>query len=518
MTSEDLAAGRWSAAAAGRLVMDVMQSEWEPLSHCELEQRLDQAVEEILEAELMSGVQGWGQGQSRSVYTRVSRQEETITRTSAHAETSHTSTSASLLYQAEGEPASENQQHVAEIEENPTVQKLKWRDSQRRLKGRSRLSLSHTVFLSLTLLSTHLSYRSVSSTFRLEKGNIHRIFFSFCHRVNTLQDQIIRWPTGQEASDLLLPFSSCLGYDEKLQQKGLPKVLGVLGHTRIPFRFPPGKQDSESDAPHAKRLRKGSPPDHWLNLELVCDAEGRFIHCSVSQGSHRNPGEALSHILAQNPELLPPGTCLLAGAGYPLTRHILTPFRTARNPQENLYNRVLETHLRRLEQAMADLKKRFRRLSYLDVGKCERAAVVVLTCCILHTALLDAGYTTTGQVEIHTRVEGEEEEEKEEEGVKEEAGVKLREMVINLLYGALDSGTQEHEEHDGHEGFITQIRFSQQIKHDIKHLIKEMTSLPDQSVLQEHCPKTLRYLHFKKKKTDQNREDEELRTLLCLCV
>lgn len=102
--------------------MDVMQSEWEPLSHCELEQRLDQAVEEILEAELMSGVQGWVRGQSRSVYTRISRQEETITRTSARAETSHASTSASLLHQAEGEPASENQQHVAEIEENPTVQ------------------------------------------------------------------------------------------------------------------------------------------------------------------------------------------------------------------------------------------------------------------------------------------------------------------------------------------------------------------------------------------------------------
>ncbi|KAK3553223.1 hypothetical protein QTP86_032129 [Hemibagrus guttatus] len=417
--------------------MDVIQSEWEPLSHCELEQRLDQAVEEILEAELMSGVQGWGQGRSQSIYTRVSRQDETI---------SHTSSTALLLHQAEGEPASESQQHLTEIEENPTVQyltsllqKLKWRDSQRRLKGRSHLSLSHTVFLSLTLLSTHLSYRSMSSTFRLEKGNIHRIFFSFCHRVNTLQDQIIRWPTGQEASALLLPFSSCLGFDEKLQQKGLPKVLGVSGHTRIPFRLPPSKQDSESGAPQAKRLRKGSHPDSWLNLELVCDAEGRFIHCSISRGSHRNPGEALSQILAQNPELLPPGTCLLAGAGYPLTRHILTPFRTAQSPQEDLYNRVLETHLRRLEQAVADLKKRFGRLSYLDTGKCERAAAVVLTCCILHTALLHAGYTTTGQVEMHT---GAEEEEGEEEGVKEEAGVILRETVSNLLYRALDSGTQ----------------------------------------------------------------------------
>lgn len=464
MSSEDLvrssekpvdgsqAAATAAMAAAGHLVMDVMQLEWEPLSRCELEQRLDQAVEEILEAELIAGMERWekSDGRSQSGSTQFSQQNETI----SHTENSHTSTpAASFLRQAEGEPASEKQQHVTEIQENPRVQyltsllqKLKWNDGQRRLTGRARLSLSHTVFLSLTLLSTRLSYRSVSSSFRLEKGNIHRIFFSFCHRVNALQSQIIRWPTGQEASSLLLRFSSQLGRDEKLQQKGLPKVFGVLGHTRIPVRLRPAKQDSESDAPPAKRLRKGSRPDSWLNLELVCDAEGRFIHCSVSPASHRKRGEALRQRLAQNPALLPPGTCLLAGAGYPLTPHILTPFRHAQNPQENLYNRALETHLRRLEQAIADLKERFGRLRCLDMGRSERAGAVVLTCCVLHTALLNAGYTTTGQVENHT-------EEEEEEGLREEAGVRLKETVANLLYIALRTVTENREEDEERRHF-----------------------------------------------------------------
>lgn len=40
--------------AAGRAVLDMMQREWEPLSHGELEQRLDQAVEDILEADLIA--------------------------------------------------------------------------------------------------------------------------------------------------------------------------------------------------------------------------------------------------------------------------------------------------------------------------------------------------------------------------------------------------------------------------------------------------------------------------------
>lgn len=40
--------------SAGRAVLDLVEQEWQPLSPGELEQRLDQAVEEILEAELVA--------------------------------------------------------------------------------------------------------------------------------------------------------------------------------------------------------------------------------------------------------------------------------------------------------------------------------------------------------------------------------------------------------------------------------------------------------------------------------
>lgn len=40
--------------SAGRAVQDMVEREWQPLSPGELEQRLDQAVEEILEADLMA--------------------------------------------------------------------------------------------------------------------------------------------------------------------------------------------------------------------------------------------------------------------------------------------------------------------------------------------------------------------------------------------------------------------------------------------------------------------------------
>ncbi|XP_076852244.1 uncharacterized protein LOC143505440 [Brachyhypopomus gauderio] len=432
-----------SLGAAGRLIMDVMQMDWEPLSHRELDQRLDQAVEEILEADLIASVQG----RCGPILTHVSQRDDLVPFTPENGPSVSTHVSdppSPAFYQAEGSVA-EQEEYIGLIEENPTVQYVTALlqnshsgRAQSRLAGRARLSLSHTVVLSLTLLSKRLSYRTVSSTFRLEKGNIHRIFFSFCDRVNALEQQLIRWPTGPEASVRLLPFSSWLGWDERLQERGLPRVLGVLGHTRIPIRLPISKQDAESDTPDAKRLKKEPHPDSWLNLELVCSSEGRFIHCLITRGSEKDRGRSLSEKLRLHPELMPLGTCLLARVGYPLTAYILTPFSPGRNPQENLYNRSLEVHLARFDQAVADLKERFQKLRYLDMGNFERARSAVLTSCILHNALLDMGSVSKGDVEREAR--GQEEEE-EEEGGEEECGVKLRDTVVNLLYSSLEAGT-----------------------------------------------------------------------------
>lgn len=42
--------------SAGRAVLDMVEQEWQPLSPGELEQRLDQAVEETLEADLVANL------------------------------------------------------------------------------------------------------------------------------------------------------------------------------------------------------------------------------------------------------------------------------------------------------------------------------------------------------------------------------------------------------------------------------------------------------------------------------
>ncbi|CAJ1076337.1 uncharacterized protein LOC117831985 [Xyrichtys novacula] len=407
--------------SAGRAVLDIVEREWQPLSAGELEQRLDQAVEEILEADLIAKVktqpsptlyvqilQSEANVQPQVLQTTVcSPQEEDETQEPR--ETLHSSDSAAV-------------QHIADL--------LQSSKSNARMAGRASLSLSQTIMLSLTLLSERISYRSVSHRFHLEKGNIHRIFFSFCERINVLEEMLIRWPSGQGAEEALFPLYSPV----KEEDEDIPMVLGILGHTCIPIRLPIVKRDMESTVPEMKRIKMEAHADSWLNLELVCDYSGRFLHCRISKGSEVDRGRTLRDKLKQNPELLPSGSCLVARAGYPLSAQILTPYSGNLRPREELFNKTLEGHFHILDQAVASLKARFQRLQYLDIGNYERARTVVLTACVLHNVFLDMGQVVQGEVKKEESLSG------EGEGEVDEDGVQRRETFTELLLKKCDSG------------------------------------------------------------------------------
>lgn len=183
-------------------------------------------------------------------------------------------------------------------------------------------------------------------------------------------------------------------------------------------------------------MKKETRPDSYLNLELLCDGDGRLRHCRISKGSDADRGSALRDKLRRHPELMPPGCCLVARAGYPLSAHILTPYSGRDGAREKLFNRTLEEHFRVLDQTVANLRARFQRLRYLDVSSYDRARAVVLTACVLHNAFLDMGQKVEGQVEQEETVGHEEDGEEDDE-----EGAQRREAVSDLLFKHFDSGT-----------------------------------------------------------------------------
>lgn len=220
-----------------------------------------------------------------------------------------------------------------------------------------------------------------------------------------------------------------------MDQQGVPRVLAVLGRTRVPIRLPIGKHDVESTVPEVKRMKKEVHPDSWLNLQLACDRRGRFLHCSVSKGSDTDGGGALRDKLKQRPELMPPGSCLVARGGHPLSARVLTPYSGSLGPREELFNKVLEEHFHILDQAVGNLKARFKRLRYLDIANYERARAVVLTACVLHNVFLDIGQGAQGDVE-------EEEAITPEGGLEtDDEGLQRRDSISDLLFQMFDSGS-----------------------------------------------------------------------------
>ncbi|XP_077352431.1 uncharacterized protein LOC144001730 [Festucalex cinctus] len=377
--------------AASRAVLDLVEREWQPLSAVELDQRLDQAMEDVLEADLID---------------KVKQASEPPQRNNA--------TTASSSTGEEVEAA----KHVTAL--------LRDSQSRTRLAGRARLSLSQTVPLCLTLLSSRVSYRTLSRLYRLEKGNIHRIFFFFCQCVNTLRDEHIRWPLGDEAEAILFPLSEVLEQETKRAggSRHITRVLGVLGHTRIPIQLPSSKDSAE---PEVKRIKKTEHPASWIHLELVCDRTGRFLHCFIESRRDVYRGGLLSSHLNRELNRMPPDSMLVARAGYPLTAHILTPYPGGGGAREERFNAALEPHFRILDRAVAGLMGRFTRLRRLDVGNDSRARAVVLSACVLHNMLMDVGHVPHGEVE-------EVEAFSPEGGEQDEAGVRLRDAVAELLH------------------------------------------------------------------------------------
>ncbi|XP_041830822.1 protein ALP1-like [Melanotaenia boesemani] len=403
--------------SAGKAVLDMVEREWQPLSESELEHRLDQVVEEILESDLVAKLVTQP---PHTFYVQVSQSQ--VNKGPQSLQTSITKTNSPDEKTMSQEPL-DNVDNAAVKYISDLLQNSK---SRTRMAGRARLSVSHTVLLSLTLLSERVSYRSVSRRFKLEKGNIHRIFFSFCESINMLEEKHIRWPVGKEAEEALFPISNLLGKEVQ----AVPQVLGVLGHTQIPIRLLVGKNDSA--VPEVKRMKREAKPDSWLNLELVCNRSGHFLHCRISKGSDLERGKALRDRLKLQPELMPTDSCLIARANYPLTAQVLTPYTISYGPKDELFNKTLEQHFQIFDQAVAKLKARFQRLKYLDIGNYDRARAVVLTACVLHNVFLNMGQVVQGEIEKEEALSQKGEEEDEE-------GVRRRDTIADLLFRNVDS-------------------------------------------------------------------------------
>ncbi|XP_047518829.1 putative nuclease HARBI1 isoform X2 [Pieris napi] len=245
------------------------------------------------------------------------------------------------------------------------------------------MPLQKKILLTIWILATPESFRSVADRFGLCKTITYSAFKEIVHILANLLPQFVRWPDAQECEVIEAGFRS--------RREAFPGIIGAIDGCHIEIIQPPGNANDYYN-------RKGT---HSIILQGTCDHNGKFIDVLIGR-----PGRAHDASVFRTSTLY--NQHILGDSAYPLMLNVLTPFKDNGHlsPQQIRYN-VKHASIRSIiERAFGLLKGKFRRLRYLDVKSVDMGIVVISVACTLHNFLLSRGDANIGDfTELEAEVE-----------------------------------------------------------------------------------------------------------------
>ena len=193
-----------------------------------------------------------------------------------------------------------------------------------------------------------------------------------------ISSEIICWPTGRYLREVCDTFH---------KMKGMNGCIGAIDGTHINIKGPSFCGENYIN-------RKGY---HSMVLQCVVDSKYKFTDCYVGF-----PGSVHDARVFNNSDLgvkmetdpiniFPDDTFIIGDSAYPLTPHLLTPYKEngyLNETQEN-YNYVQSATRNIVERAFALLKSRFARLKHVEMNKIEDICLIILSACVLHNYCLE---------------------------------------------------------------------------------------------------------------------------------
>ncbi|XP_034231503.1 protein ANTAGONIST OF LIKE HETEROCHROMATIN PROTEIN 1-like [Thrips palmi] len=262
---------------------------------------------------------------------------------------------------------------------------------------RSNKSVGHILMMSLWILATPDSFRSVALRFGVSPGVLHYIYRKVLQVLCDLAPSYVQWPTARERTEIEERFRIACH---------LPGVVGAV------------------DGTHIYTIRPGENPTRLVNrfgtfsiaLQGVCDDTLLFRDIYVGESGKQHDSRVfrrspLSALLLEdaNNTYLSPDQYILGDGAYILTDQVLKPFRNDGNLSDvqRWFNVCLASGRVVIEQAFGLLKGKWRRLKYLHVHSEEDIVNHVVACVMLHNFLLCQGEPIDEGLinNIHPRVE-----------------------------------------------------------------------------------------------------------------
>lgn len=123
-----------------------------------------------------------------------------------------------------------------------------------------------------------------------------------------------------------------------------------------------------------------------ITLQGICDAKGVFLDVFTGPPSKIHDARVyrLSFIYQRLPELCSGDLHLIGDEAYPLSDHLLTPYREPNDQICVNYNSSLQLSRQPVEKSFRLLKQRFKQLSRLDFHQVDTTTKFMISCCVLH--------------------------------------------------------------------------------------------------------------------------------------
>lgn len=215
-------------------------------------------------------------------------------------------------------------------------------------------------------------FLATGDRFNMDRGTNHRVVLRFCKLLYNKRATYIKWPRGDE-----LPAISA-------QFRRFPNVIGAVDGTHV--EIPRPKND---DSYNNRKLTAS------IQVQLVCDRKQRFtdVFCGYPGSAHDAPvwkESPLYKLLSSEQNDMPTQYHLLGDSAYPLDIFLMRPYRNTGQltPKQINFNTIHSSSRMVIENAIALLKGKFRRLKYLEITKLRNAKFYIIAAVCLHNYIL----------------------------------------------------------------------------------------------------------------------------------
>jgi hypothetical protein len=222
----------------------------------------------------------------------------------------------------------------------------------------------------------HIAYRC-----NVSEGSIIAFTRRFFDAIMMIESEYIFWPNEQQKAIIMKANG---------KRRGFNKCIGFMDGTHCILEYRPAIRGDEYCN------RKGR---YSIQTMAICDHQKKFRCLETGYFGRRHDARvySLSHFGRNPQEFFRDGQMILADSAYPLSHHVITPFKkvngtlTKRNRKFNFFHSTLRVTI---ENCFGLFKMRWQSLRGLRICIKEQKDIVdiemwIRTCAVLHNFLLD---------------------------------------------------------------------------------------------------------------------------------